>query len=109
MTKRTLNMPLDNLGHPVPALRARDGGAHQGTAAAATSRIGPFGEGTEIIEIFAGSAIRYQTGGDDVEASATSHYLDAGERLTRALGGDTHIAIIRAGAADVAVEITELE
>ncbi|MBX3504371.1 MAG: hypothetical protein KF895_02745 [Parvibaculum sp.] len=111
MTTRKLKMPLDNLSHPVPALRVRPGGAKQGVAAAATSTIGPFTPGTQVIEIYAGEAMRYETGDENVEASATSHFLDAGERLVRSLGDgpDTHLAIIRVGTEDVPVEVSELE
>lgn len=108
MTK--LKMPLDNNAHPVPVLAARGGGAKQGSAQAATSTIGPFDEGTRVIEIYADEKIRYETGGADVEASATSHLLAAGERHTRAVPeGHTHLAIIRVGGVDVPVDVSELE
>ena len=111
MTSRIPRMPLDNLGHPVPALRARPSSAKQGTAGVASSVIGPFSAGTQVIEIYAASAIRYETGVAGVEASATSHFLDAGERLVRSLGDgpDTHLAIIRVGTEDVPVEVSEME
>ena len=100
---------LDTNGNPVPALRA--GAARKGTAGATSTRIGPFTDGILIIEIYAAGDIRYQTGDANVTADGNSHFLAAGERIIRSLGigPHTHLAIVRAGASDTAVEISELE
>ncbi|MDP3327220.1 hypothetical protein [Parvibaculum sp.] len=104
-------MPRDSYNAPIPALRARNGGAKKGTAGSSSTRIGPFESGTAVISIYAPADIRYEVGGDSIVAVlATSHLLAAGERLVVALRPtDTHIAIIRVGDADVAVDVSELE
>jgi|GEM_PF-2639629 len=105
---KTLRPPLDNNGRELPVLAALAGDAHQGAAGVASSRIGPLAEGA-VIEIFATAAARYQSGGSTVTADATSHYIAAGERLQRFLpAGHTHLAVIRAGDEDAAIEVTEL-
>lgn len=113
MALQKLTLPNDDFGRAVPVLRPRAGGARQGTASAASSIIGPFAGSVRVISIYAAGDIRYQTGGAAVEATAASHKLAAGERHVISLGtrGDvhTHLAIIRAGAADVAVDVSELE
>ncbi|MFZ2470192.1 MAG: hypothetical protein WAW54_17525 [Parvibaculum sedimenti] len=109
----TPKMPRDGNNHSIPVLRPRAGGAWQGNAVAATSRVGPFTEGTRVISIWAINDVRFQTGDGTVVASATSHKLGAGERLTISLGGGddlhTHIAVIRDGGVDTAVEVSEME
>jgi len=110
-------MPRDQNNNPVPALRARVGGAKRATTAGvADVRIGPFAAGTLVVELLCRTAaLRYQTGDATVVADASSHFIDAGERLVRSLGnndngdGHTHISIIREGGTDGTLEVSELE
>lgn len=112
MTKR--RFAKDDDGNTIHAGYAAADAAHQGTAGEATSLVGPFTDRCRAIEIWASGDIRYQTGGADVEAAGTSHFLAAGERLVRSLlprsgaDYDTHIAIMRAGNDDSVVEISEI-
>ncbi|MBI1262962.1 MAG: hypothetical protein GC184_14690 [Rhizobiales bacterium] len=109
-------MPRDQNNNAVPVLRARDGGARKSTTAGAGAvLIGPFGAGTLAIEIACRTAaLRYQTGDGTVVADANGHFIEVGERLVRSLGANdtdrhTHISIIRVGATDGTLEVTELE
>lgn len=105
-------LPRDRNERSIQTLRPRAGGAHQGTAGAVSTRLGPFDADTVVISIWAASPIRYQTGGATVTAAADDHYLDTRERHTVSLGGDdrhSHLAILREGAEDVTVEVSELE
>lgn len=55
-----------------------------------------------------GADIRFAIGSSTQTASATSHFIAAGERLDLALPDTPNIAAIRAGAVDGTLEITEL-
>lgn len=54
------------------------------------------------------SDIRYAIGSTSQTASATSHYLALGERVDVRLPATPNIAVIRAGASDATLEVTEL-
>lgn len=109
------SFPNDKNGVPILAGYAAAGTAYKETAGAASARIGPFGAECKAIEIFAKGDIHYQTGGDDIEASAASHFLAAGERVPRSLlpytdaaEEDRFLAIIRAGDEDAEVFVSEI-
>lgn len=104
--------PVDENGNRIPALQAVLGGSLQLTAGVASSTTAFKFPNAQVYEIYAPYDIRYQTGGSDVVASATSHFLAAGERLIRSKGNPvslaTHISVIRVGSSDVGVEVSEL-
>lgn len=106
-------MPRDDNNQSIPALRpsvARVGV----TAGAAAVRVGPFTTGCKVISLYCRTAVlRFQTGDGSVVATGTSHYIAIGERMVISLGAaedvHTHISVIRDGAADGTLEISELE
>lgn len=55
-----------------------------------------------------GADMRFSIGSAAQTASATSHFIAAGERLDLALPATPNLAVIRAGAADGTLEVTEL-
>lgn len=54
------------------------------------------------------SDVRFSVGSTAQTASATSHYLSLGERVDIRLPATPNIAVIRAGAVDAVLEVTEL-
>jgi hypothetical protein len=65
--------------------------------------------GTQRISIFArNAAIRYEVGSSAQTATATSHYVAAGERLDISVPNLPNIAVIRADATDGVLEVSEL-
>lgn len=55
-----------------------------------------------------GADIRYAIGGSAQTASATTHFIANGERLDMAVPASPNIAVIRGGATDGTLELTEL-
>lgn len=55
-----------------------------------------------------GASIRYAVGNTSQTATGTSHYLAEGERVDLRLTSTPNIAVIRAGAIDAVVELSEL-
>lgn len=106
-------MPRDDNDQSIPALRpsvARVGA----TSSAAAVRVGPFTTGCKVISLYCRTAaLRFQTGGVSVAATGVSHYIAIGERMVISLGAvddvHTHISVIRDGALDGTLEISELE
>jgi len=108
-------MPRDQHDNPIPALTPKVA-QKLATAGAAAVLSVPFEDGTEVIAIYCrNAALRYQLGDAGAEANAGSHFIDVGERLTFAVGSretgglHTHISIIRDGATDGTLEISEME
>ena len=54
-----------------------------------------------------GSDIRYSIGSTSQSASATSHFIAAGERLDLGVPATPNIAVIRAGSINASLELTE--
>lgn len=55
-----------------------------------------------------GAAIRFAIGTGSQTASATSHYIASGERLDLDVPANAQIGVIRAGATDAVLEVSEL-
>lgn len=84
------------------------GVARQLTAGAASANTA-LTVGVARISMYARSAdIRYAIGSSSQTASATSHFIAAGERLDIDVPSTPNIAVIRAGTTDGTLEITEL-
>lgn len=78
-------------------------------AAGATSANTGLTVGVVRISIHArGADIRYAVGSAAQTASGTSHFIAAGERLDIDVPATPNIAVIRAGATDGTLEVTEL-
>jgi hypothetical protein len=96
-------MPRDDDAQPIPALRLRPGGAQTiaATTAASARTAVAFAVETRIIGLCATGPVFVQTGGADVTAATTDHYLPAGLYYDVSLGDarqgrHTHVAAIAA-------------
>jgi hypothetical protein len=84
------------------------GVARQLTAGAASANTA-LTVGVARISMYARNAdIRYVVGSTSQTASATSHFIAAGERLDIDVPATPNIAVIRAGTSDGTLEVTEL-
>lgn len=91
---------VDPLGTP---------GVSRQLAAVATSANTVLTSTVRRASLYARSAdARYVVGSTAQTASATSHFIAAGERLDIALPDTPNIAVIRAGSTDAVIEISEL-
>lgn len=81
-------LPTDENGHLIPALRFMPAGAHVLPVGAASARIGPFGAKTRVISLFATGPVFLATGDGTVTASASDHFFPAGTYYHASLGGD---------------------
>lgn len=88
------------LGIPAVARQLSAGAASANTALTTTCRRASLYART--------SDIRYLIGSTSQTASATSHFLAQGERVDVRLPATPNIAVIRAGATDATLEVTEL-
>lgn len=110
-------MPRDDNSQSIPVLRFREGGAQRINALTSGSyqRIEIQG-GVKVITVTATNPIYFETGGADVVASSSSHYLAANIPYDIALGSDmsstssyhTHFAALAVSATAV-VYISERE
>jgi len=94
--------PVCTLGAPLLARQLAAGAASANTVLSTTAW---------AISIRAVTAdIRFSIGSTSQTASATSHFIAAGERLQFRLGVATpNIGVIRAGGTDGVLEVTELQ
>lgn len=88
------------LGIPAVARQLSAGAASANTALTTTCR--------RISMIAVNADVRYAIGSTSQTATATSHFLAAGERIDLRLPSTPNIAVIRAGGVDGTVELTEL-
>lgn len=97
---RATRVNVEPLGVPGTARQLTAGAASANTAL--TSTVGR-------ISIYArGADMRYRVGPAAQIASATSHFIGAGERLDINVPATPNIAVIRAGSTDGTLEVTEL-
>ncbi|MEI6558286.1 MAG: hypothetical protein WCO00_07735 [Rhodospirillaceae bacterium] len=96
-------LPTDDNGHPIPALRFVLAGAHVLTVGAGSARLGPFDPKTRVISLYATVPVFLATGDGTVSASGSDHFFPAGTYYHASLGGDlmgrgrhTHLAAVRA-------------
>lgn len=102
----------DDFGGPIQALRPAAGKAQQ-IAVSGTSARNSVALGAQVVTLYATGPLYFKSGDGAVTATASDHYMAAGERLHIALDnvaalGHTHIAAIAAGA-DCMLHISELE
>jgi hypothetical protein len=110
-------MPRDDNSQSIPVLRFREGGAQRISSLTTGNfqRIEIQG-GVKVITVTATQPIFFTTGGEDVVASSSSHYLAANIPYDIALGSDmssttsyhTHFAAIAVSATAI-VYISERE
>ena len=108
-------LPTDENGHPIPALRFMPAGAHVLPAGAVSARIGPFDGKTRVISLYATGPVFLASGDATVTASASDHFFPAGTYYHASLGGDlqgrgrhTYLAAVRLDS-DCALYISEKE
>ena len=108
-------LPTDENGHPIPALRFMPAGAHILPVGAASARLGPFAAKTRVVSLYATAPVFLATGDGTVTASATDHYFPAASYQHVSLGGDllgqgrhSCIAAVRADS-DCTLYISEKE
>jgi len=95
-------MPRDDNSQSIPVLRFRTGGAQQLNTSAVATRSSAFSGGTRVITLVCTVASFFESGGSDVVATTSSHYIPAGVPFDMALGSDmsdtdgyhTHISVI---------------
>ncbi|MEI6985787.1 MAG: hypothetical protein WCK65_06630 [Rhodospirillaceae bacterium] len=105
--------PLDDSGHPIPVLRLKSGGARIASAAAISTRIGPFAGDIRVIALFATGPVFIRTGDATVVATGTDHFFPEGTYCDVSLGDQrqgrhSHLAVIRAEV-DCTLYISEKE
>jgi hypothetical protein len=93
-------VPVDPFGTPGTARQLSAGATSQNTALTSSVR--------RVSVRAVGADIRYAVGGSSRTASATSHFIAAGERLVFSVPESANIAVIRAGGTDGTLELTEL-
>ncbi|MEI7609012.1 MAG: hypothetical protein WCJ64_16670, partial [Rhodospirillaceae bacterium] len=81
-------LPTDENGHPIPALRFAPGGAHVLAVSAASARLGPFAAKTRVISLYATGPVYLATGDATVTAGTSDHFFPAGSYQHISLGGD---------------------
>lgn len=95
-------LPQDSNDNPIPALRFKDGGAHQITIGASSARnASPFNTATQIISIYSDTPAYIAFGDAAITATTSDHYIPAGLYYDVSIGGDktahyTHIAALQA-------------
>lgn len=80
-------MPRDDNSQSIPVLRFRTGGAHQ-LAIDADPELLELPLGTRVITLLCSVNAYFETGGPEVVASTSSHYIPAGLPFDMALGSD---------------------
>jgi len=96
----TKTLQVEPLGIPGVARQLAAGASSANTVlTVSVSRISIFARGADI---------RYAVGSNSQTASATSHFIAAGERLDIDVPATPNIAVIRAGATDGTLEVSEL-
>ncbi|MFP4313757.1 MAG: hypothetical protein ACLFR0_05455 [Alphaproteobacteria bacterium] len=107
--------PIDANNNSISALRLKSGGAHSITAGASSARnTAAFDAQTKVISVYASVPVYLKMGHSDVTAASTDHYFPAGVYYDFAIEGNagvhhTHLAVLRAGADDGTVYISEKE
>ena len=100
----TTLLPKDADDNAIPALRLKDGGAHNiaVTALSAKNTL-PFDPETKVISLYATGPVYLKLGDSSVTASNTDHFFPAGVYYDIAVSGgggkaaqDTYLAAIRA-------------
>lgn len=107
-------LPKDLDNAAIPAVRLKDGAAHQIAATATAARnTTAFDAETRIVSVFASGPVFIKFGDATVTATATDHYFPEGIYYDFAIGGEkvphyTHLSVLRADI-DCTVYISEKE
>lgn len=94
-------LPQDQNDNPIPALRMKQGGAHNISISASSTRNSiAFSEETLIISIYADVPIYIAFGSSAITATTSDHFFPAGIYYDIAIGGDhsahyTHAAVLQ--------------
>ena len=84
----TTLMPKDADNNIIPALRLKDGGAHNiASSGSAQRNTTAFNQDTKVISLYATEAVYIKFGETDVAATANDHYFPAGLYYDIALSG----------------------
>lgn len=106
-------LPIDNLGHPIPALGYVDGGARTVAIAATSTRtLTPFTPDTTVISVYATVPCFIRLGDNAVTSATTDHYIPASVYQDIAIGPatkDRYLAAIRAEPTSGTLYISERE
>lgn len=111
----TTILPKDDDNNPIPALRLRDGASHKITATStSTTNSTDFNEDTKVVSVYATEDIYLEFGLSSITATNTSHFFPAGVYYDFAINNckhakDTHIAVLKTGANNATVYISEKE
>lgn len=106
------SLPTDNNGNSIPTMRLRADGAHAitatGTAASNTTAFSPH---TKVISVYATADIFMRFGNVEAKAQATDHFFPAKTYYDFAIEGggarSSHLSVLRAGANDATVYLSE--
>jgi hypothetical protein len=104
-------MPLDRNNNPIPALRLSGDKAHTLTAGAVSSKnITAFDADTRVVMVTPLIDVTVRFGGASVVAASTDHYLLGGIPYQFAVepAFTPYLAVLRVGATDGAVKISEM-
>ena len=107
--------PLDSNNNPIPALRLKDGGAHNFAVSAISARnSNGFANSTKVVSVYSDVPVYLKMGDVSVTATTNDHYFPAGIYYDFAIDADasahhTHIAVLRADSEDGTVYISEKE
>ncbi|MGH1456100.1 MAG: hypothetical protein ACRBDI_04915 [Alphaproteobacteria bacterium] len=110
----TTLLPQDSNDNPIPALRMKNGAAHQITIGASSIRNGSaFNADTQIISLYADVPIYLAFGDSSITATTSDHFFPAGIYYDVSIGGDksahyTHIAVLQVNGAGT-LHISEKE
>lgn len=97
----TTMLPKDADNQVIPAVRLKEGGAHNIASSAVSARNSTaFAAGTRIISLFATEDVYIKFGDDTVSATSADHYFPKGIYYDIAIGGDkvphyTHMAVLQ--------------
>lgn len=104
-------LPRDDNNHVIPVLRFRTGSAQQFATNASNSVVSSaIAEGTRVVTLLCSVNSYFETGGENVTASANSHFIPAGLPYDMALGADLsdtdgyhrYVAVFTAGGSGIA-------
>lgn len=108
-------LPKDDDNNPIPALRLKDGASHRITASAVTNKNNnAFNSKTKVVSLYASEDIYLEFGDYNITATNTSHFFPAGVYYDFAINNgkhakDNYIAVLKAGANNATVYISEKE
>ncbi|MEM6811283.1 MAG: hypothetical protein AAF549_02330 [Pseudomonadota bacterium] len=86
----TTLLPKDADNNTIPALRLKDGGAHEIALGASANRNSTaFDENTKVVSVYATAPAYIKFGDNTVDATSADHYFPAGVYYDIAISGGT--------------------